>query len=290
MADARKGKSALRGYYVKKIGKNRDAPRVWLEGSQAAAAGFVPGTRFDIKVEGRTVVLTVNKDGSRVVSGKQIGERTNPVIDINSRELLAIFDGMAAIRVAAKDGQIYLLPLASELKKQERFRRLREKLESGEPLAMGSLSHGGGILSHAIHAGMAAAGVETKMAFANEIREELLEHARIHNDAWSEDTVPYAAPMQELAFDERGLASIPRVEVLEAGIPCSGHSRSGKSKRGLDNPDGHPLVGHLVVSALVIVSKANPAIIVIENVPDYAQSASADILRNQLRDMGYKTH
>lgn len=36
------------------------------------------------------VVLQANKDGSRVVSGKFIGERSNPVIDINSRDLLAI--------------------------------------------------------------------------------------------------------------------------------------------------------------------------------------------------------
>lgn len=289
MTDKEKAKGVLRGYYVKKIGKNRDAPRVWLEGSQAALAGFVPGTRYDIKVEGHTIVLTVNQDGSRIVSGKQIGERTNPIIDINSRELLAVFDGMAAIRVAAKDGQIYLLPLASELKKQERFNRLREKLEAGEPLTIGSLSHGGGILSHALHTGLAYAGVETKMAFANEIREELLEHARIHNDAWSEETVPYAAPMQELAFDERGLATVPRTEIMEMGIPCSGNSRAGKSKRGLDHAEGHPLVGHLVVSTLMILNRANPAVIVFECVPDYGQSASADILRNQLRDMGYIT-
>jgi DNA (cytosine-5)-methyltransferase 1 len=280
----------LDGYYIKKIGQNKGAPRVWLEGSQTAKAGFAPGQRFDIHVEGQTIVLQANPDGSRVVSSKKAGDSLNPVIDINSKELLAIFDGMSAIRVAVKEGQIYLVPLASELKKQERYKRLKTKLQTGEPLALGSLSHGGGILDHAIHSGLQAAGIDSKLAFANEIREELLEHAAIHNDAWSENTQIFAAPMQELAFDERGLANIPKTEALVMGLPCSGASKAGKAKRGLIHPESHPEVGHLVVSALVILSKSNPAIVILENVPHYANSASADILRNQLRDMGYNTH
>ena len=280
----------MQGYYIKKVGEHRGAPRVWLEGSQAERAGFLPGQRYDIQVQGQTVVLQANKDGSRVVSGKVIGERNNPIIDINSKALLAIFDGMAAIRVVVKKDEIYLLPLASEIKKRERFTRLREKLENGDPLAIGSLSHGGGVLTHAIHAGLGQAGIGSHLTFANEIRGELLEHASIHNEAWSENTQVLSAPMQELAFDDRGVASIPKVDILEAGLPCSGASRSGRVKLNLAHPEAHPHVGHLVVSALVIISKSNPSIVILENVPEYSQSASADILRNQLRDMGYNTH
>lgn len=280
----------MEGYYIKKVGENRGAPRIWLEGTETGRAGFVPGQRFDLEVQGTMIVLQANKDGSRVVSGKKMGERNNPIIDINSRALLAIFDGMAAIRVVVKKDQIFLLPLASELKKKERFDRLREKLEAGDPIEMGSLSHGGGVLSHAIHAGLKQAGIETHLAFANDIRGELLEHAAVHNDAWSEDTVVLSAPMQEYAFDDRGVASIPKVSILELGLPCSGASKAGKSKRGLIHPEAHPHVGHLVVAALVIVSKTNPAIVILENVPEYSQSASADILRNQFKDLGYNTH
>lgn len=280
----------LEGYYIKKIGQNRGCPRVWLEGTQTARAGFKPGQRYDISVQGQTIVLQANPDGSRVVSAKQSGEKVNPVIDLNSRELLAIFDGMSAVRVAVKEGQIYLVPLASELKKQERFKRLKEKLENGDPLTIGSLSHGGGVLSHAIHSGLKAAGIKTELGFANEIREDLIEHAAVHNDAWTDRTTVFAAPMQELAFDERGLAHIPRVDLIEFGLPCQAASKAGRSKRHLVNPESQPEVGHLVVSALVILSKTNAAIAIIENVPEYAFSASADIMRNQLRDMGYTTH
>lgn len=122
------------------------------------------------------------------------------------------------------------------------------------------------------------------------IRPELLEHAAIHNDAWNENTKTFAAPMQELAFDERGLAEIPRVDILEMGLPCSGASPAGLAKGGLSRPEAHPEVGHLVVSALVILNKTNAAVVILENVPNYAQTASADILRTQLKDMGYVTH
>ncbi|MEM8519057.1 DNA cytosine methyltransferase [Janthinobacterium sp. CAN_S7] len=279
----------MQGYYIKTVGQHRGSPRVWLEGSQTERAGFVPGQRYDIEVQGQMVVLQANKDGSRVVSGKVVGEKNNPVIDINSKALLAIFDGMAAIRVVVKQDQIYLMPLASEIKKRERYVRLRDKLESGDLIAIGSLSHGGGVLSHAIHSGLEKAGINSKLAFANEIRGELLEHAAIHNDAWSRDTQILAAPMQELAFDDRGVASIPKIDVLELGLPCSGASKAGRSKRALIHPEAHPHVGHLVVAALVIVSKTNPAIVIMENVVEYSQSASADILRNQFRDLGYNT-
>lgn len=279
----------MQGYYIKTVGQHRGSPRVWLEGSQTERAGFAPGQRYDVEVQGQMVVLQANKDGSRVVSGKVVGEKNNPVIDINSKSLLAIFDGMAAIRVVVKQDQIYLLPLASEIKKRERFVRLRDKLERGDLIGIGSLSHGGGVLSHAIHSGLEKAGINSKLAFANEIRGELLEHAAIHNDAWSIDTQMLAAPMQELAFDDRGVASIPKIEILEMGLPCSGASKAGRSKRGLAHPEAHPHVGHLVVAALIIVSKTNPAIVIMENVPEYSQSASADILRNQFRDLGYNT-
>lgn len=78
------------------------------------------------------------------------------------------------------------------------------KLENGEPLAVGSLSHGGGVLSHAVHQGLADAGIASRLAFANEIRPELLEQASDFNSAWDEETIPLAAPMQELAFDALG--------------------------------------------------------------------------------------
>lgn len=287
----------MRGYFFKRLRNddgethsNRGAPRIWLQGEEVSTAGMEPGMRFDVHVKGGTVVLRADPNGSRVVSRKIKKDEVLPVIDINSKELLALFDGMSAIRLVQREGEIHLLPLATELRKKERVDRLRRKMAAGEPLEIGSMSHGGGVLSHAIHAGLAAGGIPSKLGFANDIRPELLDHARKHNSAWSPDTVPLAAPMQELAFDSKAMDKLGRKEIVEAGWPCSGASVAGRARRGTAHPEEHPEVGHLVVAGLMIMAKANPAIFMLENVVPYASSASASILRSQLRDLGYKTH
>lgn len=276
--------------WIKGIGQKRGAPHITLDSAQAVRAGFAPGERFELDVDGQRVVIKKSVDGSRKVSRRLRGDKELPVIDINNREDLAIFAGMDAVRVVVTDGAVYLLPLASQARQKERFNRLATKLAAGDTLVMGSLSHGGGILSHAIHSGLKKAGLEVELAFANEIRDDLLEHAREHNDAWAQKTAALALPMQEIHQDEWLMRTLPLVDILEMGLPCSGASKAGVSKRKLAMMEEHEQVGHLVYSALAILERVQPSVMLLENVPDYARTASAQILRFQLRDMGYKTH
>lgn len=278
---------------VHKIGQNKGAPRVWLEGKQPFRAGFEPGKRYTVEVihEKNMVALKVADAGKRFVSHKERNGNEVPIIDINSQELLGLFAGMDSIRVIMQEGAIFMLPLATEVRKKERVERLRSKMEKGEPIAVGSLSHGGGVLSNAIHAGLKLAGVESYLAFANDIDAELLEHAQSRNEIWSERTQFLGMPMQELAFDEYASSRLSRVEVLEAGIPCTAHSVAARAKKKEQAlPEDDPNVGHLVVAFLAIIAKVNPAVILLENVPGYRDSASMSIIRNQLRDMGYLIH
>lgn len=276
--------------WVKEISEKRGAPYVYFDGLQGIRAGFSPGQKYEVNVEGGKVILSANADGSRTVSSRVRGDKTYPIIDINSKELLSVFDGMKSIRVVVTPGKVFLLPLASEVKKKERYDRLSGKLLRNEPLIMGSLSHGGGILANAIHKGLANGGIQTNLAFANEIREDLLQHAAEVNDAWHPETMAIGMPMQEAAQDDWLLARLPKLDALEMGLPCSGASRAGKSKRNLSKMEDHPEVGHLVFAALVILNKTQPAVVLLENVREYADSASAQILRLQMRDMGYTIH
>lgn len=280
----------MKHYLITSIGVNRGAPRVWLQGANLEHAGFVPGSRFNIFFEEQRLVISSAENGARVVSRKRRGTRVSPVIDINSMESLAMFDGMCAVRVVMLGGEIHILPLASELRRKERITRVAAKLAQGDPLSIGSLSHGGGIMCHAIHAGLYREGLDSRLVFANEIRSELLDHARESNDCWEDDTIGLAAPMQELAFDGWAMAKLPMADILEAGIPCSGASLSGRSKRKLSVPEQHPEVGHLVVAFLAIVAAVNPLIVILENVPQYQDTASGAIIRSQLRDLGYTVH
>lgn len=283
----------MKAYETTKIGENRGRPRIWLQGSKPALAGFLPGVRFRIRKDEQRTMLVLEHDvhGDRIVCRKVVGESEVPVIDINSLEVLSIFQGFSAVRIVVQEGCIRILPVAVEIAKKERLKRVVAKLASGEPLSCGSVSHGGGILDHALHAGIEAAGVKTRLALANEIRPELLEHARTHNDIWDSGTVALAAPLQELVFDSWAMSKLPRTELLFGGLPCSGASLSGKaSKHGAGHAEAHPEVGHLVVAFLALIARVSPAIIVLENVKGYASSASMCILRNQLRDFGYVVH
>jgi DNA (cytosine-5)-methyltransferase 1 len=281
---------ALKDVWVKRIGQHRGRPRIFFDGLQAIRSGFSPGERFSVEVDGHKVVITANADGSRTVSSRRRKDRTLPVLDINSHELSEVFAGMDAVRVVVTTDRVFLLPLASEARKVERLERLKTKLIEGRPLAAGSLAHGGGVLAHAIHQGLKDGQIECGLKFANELRDDLLLHAIDHNDSWSDSTAALAVPMQELAQDEWLMGQLPRLEILEMGLPCSGASLAGHTKKGLSMMEQHEQVGHLVYSALAVISRTNASVLLLENVPRYADTASAWILRYQLRDMGYVTH
>lgn len=278
------------GLWLKKIGSHRGAPRLWFDSQRVAAAGFIPGARFDVLATERGLRLSVRPDGRHLVSRKERNGRTVPVIDLNSRCALEPFAGHEVVRIVIRLDGIFVLAAASELAKAERIGRLRDKLRHRLPLGAASIAHGGGVLSHAAHTGFADQGLQLRLLALCEIDEGYVEQSLTHNEVNSDQTLNLCAPVQEVVQDDWIMQKLPRVEVLEMGLPCSGASRAGKSKRGLAMMENHPEVGHLVHAALVLIQRLQPAVIVLENVEDYAASASAQILRLQLRDMGYEVH
>lgn len=286
--------------WVKNIASHRGRPRIFLDGVQAARTGFSPGDEFIVEVDGQRITLQKKDDGTRTlrpfdgrvrtVSSREKNGRITPVIDINSAEILKMFDGMDMLRIVVTKGAVHFLPLASEIKRVERLSRLRSKLREGRPLLTGSISHGGGVLAHAIHQGLKDAGIESSLALANEIRSDLLVQAIEHNDVWDEQTMALALPMQELMQDDWLMSKLPSLECLDLALPCSGASKAGAAKKGLAMMEEHEHVGHLVAPAIAIINRTQPTMIAMENVPEYASSASAHILRHMLRDMGYDTH
>lgn len=279
----------MKTYQIHQIGNNKGAPRVWLEGRQPERAGFSPGRRYEVKAiaERNMVVLKLCETGSHIVVRKERKGEDVPVIDINSHRWLGMFHGMQAIRVVIRDNEIYLMPLASESRKRSRIETLKSKLQNNKPITVGSLSHGGGVLSNAVHRGLHQAGISSKLVFANDIRDELLEQASSKNEAWDADTQYLSAPLQELAFDVYAMNQLPQVDLLECGLPCSGASVAGRAKKKTSIPEEHDQVGHLIAAAIAIMAKVNPCGILFENVVPYASSASMAILRTQLRDLGY---
>lgn len=281
----------MRTYFVTRLGNNNGKPRIWLQGSRLDDAGFQTASRYTVAVdrEAKRVSLKLAANGERQVSRKEQCGKTLPLVELTKADVLSVFAGIERLRVIFEEGTVHILPLASEARKQARIDRLREKLEAGQPLDVGSVSTGVGALAQAMHDGLAEGGVETRLAFACDIEPAYLEQCEAKNPVWSRNTVMIAAPMQELAYDQWALRRLS-CDILEAGIPCTAHSLAGRAKKGTALPEDDAQVGHLVAGFLAIVAAANPAAIVVENVEQYLSSASFAILKNQLVEWGYDVH
>lgn len=279
-------------YEVRKIGEHRGKRRIYMEGPVPTKAGFAPGMTYNVKkvVEKSTLILEVVENGMRVVSKKRRGEKERPVIDIENSDLMEVFKGIEAVRVVVQAGRIFIMPMATEVRAKSRIERLRKKLENGEALSVGSTSSGIGILDYALHQGMMQAGVKTELAFANEIREDCMNHAIENNPGYTDKTITLTAPMQEVVFDKWAMGQLPETDIFVGGIPCSGASIAGRTKRKLEHPEDHPEVGALIVSFIAFIAHTSPSAVILENVPQYAATASMSILRNSLRDLGYDVH
>ena len=282
----------LLGTILKKVGINKGAPRVWIEGVFPERAGFKAGLRYTASSDPNQprVVLKIDAAGMRLVSSKTKADRESPIIDLNSHELLAAFEGMERVRVILMEGEIHILPDAIEMKVSERLQRLRKEVESGT-ISIASVSHGAGVLSHAMHEGFKSAGIRPKLTWACEIREEVLEHAAYANCAWDKDTIAVGMPLQHLAFaDEYTLSKLPKPSILEGGLPCTAASLSGRSKKGLAKAEDDETAGHLVAAFIALIARMSPCIVLLENVKPYFVTASASILRTQLKELGYIVH
>lgn len=67
----------------RKIGSNRGKPRLWLEGAILIAAGFKPGDRWTLKVNGAALHIVRDPQGKRKIAGK--GDK--PIVDITGASL-----------------------------------------------------------------------------------------------------------------------------------------------------------------------------------------------------------
>ena len=83
--------------------------------------------------------------------------------------------------------------------------------------------------------------------------------------------------------------SVPQTgcRVFVAGIPCTGTSLAGRAKNRLSAPEEHSDVGYLFIPTAHYIRTHRPDVVVFENVPLYAKTASADALRGMLAASGY---
>lgn len=269
------------------ISESKGTKRIWIEGKKLVSSNFNAGDNIEVFIdeESRSVTIHTSDIGRRVVSSRKRKGDVLPIIDICNNSISKVFDAVRKIKAVFCSNKIIITIHPDEIAKEERLDRLGKKLANGEPLSCGSIAHGGGVMDHAIHAGLAKSNVTSFLGFAVEIEQTYLECSLNNNSVWADDSLAVEAPMQDV-----NVADLPQVDIIFAGLPCTGASKAGKAKNKLIFAEDHIGAGALFLAFINILRAANPAIAVLENVPQYASTASMSVIRAALTAMGYDLH
>jgi len=262
------------------LGTNKNQRRLFLSGALLAVTHFTPGTPFVVDANAATKTVTISKTdmASRKVSHK----KDVPVLDINNSTLSEVFPEERRVTVRFDENKITITANHADAALIERLTRLKAKLANNEPLAIGSIASGIGTLDASFCEGLNSEGIKTELSFAIECDEQTLNHNAERNPSWSKTTIPIVSPLEDV--DTRDL---PKVDIVIAGLPCTGASVSGISKNKLKNPEEHKLAGHLVYPFLETIFKVSPSTVVFENVQGYSRTASMQLIRQTLENWGY---
>lgn len=271
------------------IGASHSKPRVWLEGGKLERANFPVKRGYTVVPNILDRSLTIKgcdtEPMPRHVAKKSTPRGQRPVIDINNDQLRKIVGHHKLVKIVYRDSLIEISIHPKSLEIEERANRLKAAIEAGEPILTGSLAHGAGVLDHAIHQGLASAGLSSKLSFANDMQLEFLEVASNNNPIWSKNTLAYAARIEDLIVSD-----LPKIHFLIAGIPCTGASNSGKSKNKIKFAEEHETAGQFFHHFLNVVKGSQPAVVLVENVVPFKNTAGYVCIRNTLEDMGYIVH
>lgn len=274
-----------------KIGEAKNGvARIWLEGQKLFHAGVRIGERYVLRSDERTkrieLVPSTQAPGASVftVSRRERNGVVSPLLEVRSDILKKFFAGCEKVRVAIRNGRIIVSALQIDVKIKERVERLKRKLATKEKLAAGSLFMGGGVLDKAIHAGLMAAGVAAFIQVGVELDSEYLDSAlRNSPELWSDESIAINSDIRDVSLG----GTVPQLDLVCGGIPCTGASRAGASKNKLQFAEEHSTAGTLFFDYLEFVKASNPAIAIVENVVEYAKSSSMAVIRSVLTSLGY---
>ncbi|MGH0003458.1 DNA cytosine methyltransferase [Pseudovibrio ascidiaceicola] len=266
-----------------KVGERRGKRRFYVEGKKLEREGISIGQRYDLSAENGRLVLKIGTEGKYTVSRKIKGNAYIPVIDLSAQQVAELFDGVQMVRAVIREGSIIVSAHHQQQMVEERVSRLMEKVVNNKPLDVISLFHGGGVIDHALHTGMELSGVKMRASAVVELEPAYMEASLSNNQIWDKDTIAIESGIQHVDMSRSNISA----DIIIGGIPCSGASRSGKSANKLKYAEDHSEAGAMFFYFLEFVRKTNPSIVLIENVPEYQQTASMAAIRSVLKSFRY---
>ncbi len=264
------------------VGENKGAPRLFVESARLRAAGLDVGEHYEPTYDStaKRIRLTVAQDGSRMVCRRRRADGEIPLIDLNSQKLSMFGIGSRVV--------VFIRPDCVEIeldhnaqREIERIERLTDEINAGA-ISTGELCAGGGVMAEALHSGLERAGVRSSLAFAVEVEPSYVSVLDSRCQAVAPSTLLVQGGIQQV-----DTSKLPAVSLLAAGLPCTGASLSGRAKNKLRAAEEHTEAGHLFVHFLRIIEAVNPAVVILENVPQYATSMSYAVITACLREWGY---
>jgi DNA (cytosine-5)-methyltransferase 1 len=274
------------------IQENRTVPRLWLEGAKLAHAGVEIGVQYFLSVSKQLRRIELrpapNDFAGKTfkVSTRTRNDRVSPLMEIRDAILNEVFEVGAKVRVAIQKGRIIISQTHIAIKIQERVNAFLDKLKNGEPLTAVSLFHGGGVLDKAMHHGLQRGGLDSFVKVGVELEGEYIDASLVNNpELWREESIVLNGDVRDINLMGSG---IPQVQLLCAGVPCTGASIAGKAKNQLANAEEHSTAGTLFIDFIDWVKATNPAIVVLENVVEYAKSVGMTVIRSVLTGLGYQ--
>jgi len=251
---------------IQKLGRNREAARLWIESQRLDSLGFSHGTPLEITTKPNGLILRPAVLGQNHVSSRQVNHSRRPIIDIAHQSLLSGLQNFCEIKIIASYQRIEVTP------SHRAFAIQRSKMIS-PPFRVLEVFAGGGTLTAALSGNSLyniVAGLEIEPDFADEWQQN-------HPDA-----LLVQADIRLVQSSE-----LPKFDVLIGGIPCTSHSNLGRAKHQLAGKPELGDAGDLFLPVLSLVSARLPALLVFENVPAFASSLAGELFVTHLQRIGY---
>ncbi len=247
--------------YSSKLGDKKGNKRIWLASKKLNETKLAENLRFEpfYDFENKRIVL---KQG---FTNKISVRKSNnlPIIDIINQNVNIIFKDFNHVVIKLYNDEIVIEPLREEISQQ----KAKDKAYSKVPTAI-EVFAGGGTLVRAL----TDSGIKTVAAI--ELEDEYLQNLEANNPGLT----TYCGDLAK--FD---VSLLPNADMVVAGIPCEGYSQALLKSEKFES---HP-TGSLGFYVLKIIDAIRPAVVLIEEVPNFKNSAMAAMTRYVLNSMGY---
>lgn len=260
--------------------------------TKLAEVGFAAGQEFDVHYfpEKRKIIVEASEQGARVISPKNYkysgGVRIGSRLDIKNQMVVDVFNGEKELMMIYSNNKLVFCETPKSKSVRERIDYMANAIIKDNKVKSGSLFGGVGCADIGLEQGFSKVGVNTELAFINELESKFVDTFTNNNPTYKPGKTVTAAMDIHQLFP----AALPGVHIWTAGIVCKSYSSLNVKHR--DAPEWDEMFGHLTTSMLMTLqmTQFKSPIIFVEQVVPYFNSISFHQLKRILEIKGYKMH